>query len=244
MDSHCILYNHVTSEQLSEAADFFSANYGVWGQSAVTNMGPSIRAGARVKISPKLLKQKILPEGCENIIIRSYRGSRLIGILFATKWIHRGETMVWVTQLCVHCEHRHEGIASSLLATFKKELKDDVYDVGILSSHPFSISAVARVFGRGVEIVDLDTMKFDAREILASCPVKYVREAELYGALFEDSPVDGRVSCADTQFWVDHQEPDAALKIIERRGILWPLGHLPEGHEYLLIVKVGDTATS
>ncbi|XMA11070.1 hypothetical protein WAI453_003861 [Rhynchosporium graminicola] len=87
-------------------------------------------------------------------------------------------------------------------------------------------------------------MKLDAREILASCPVKYVREAELHGALFEDSPVDGRVSCADTQFWVDHQEPDAALKIIERRGILWPLGHLPEGHEYLLIVKVGVTATS
>lgn len=117
-------------------------------------------------------------------------------------------------------------------------MTDKDYAVGILSSHPFSISAVARTFGNGSEDVDLDVMRLEARDIMASCPVAYVKDAKLRGALFEDEPEEGTISCADTQFWVDHQEPDEALNTIKDKRIRWPFGCLPEGHEYLLLVKL------
>ncbi|KAG4430518.1 hypothetical protein IFR05_014004 [Cadophora sp. M221] len=86
MDNVYFCSKHPSDEQLSEAARFFSANYGVWGQSAVENMGPAMKARARVKISPKLLRKKILPESRDNTFISVTRGGNLIGILFATKW--------------------------------------------------------------------------------------------------------------------------------------------------------------
>lgn len=43
---------HPSDEQLSEAAAFFSANYGVWGQSAVENMGPSMKIGEQICFFP------------------------------------------------------------------------------------------------------------------------------------------------------------------------------------------------
>lgn len=115
------------------------------------------------------------------------------------------------------------------------------YAVGILSSHPFSISAVARVFGDGIEDIDLDVMRLEAKDIMASCPVTYVRDANLRGALFEDVTINETISCADTQFWVDHGEPNEALSVIKDKGINWPLGFLPEGHEYLLLSSLGQT---
>ena len=41
----------ITDEQVYEAAHFFSANYGIWGPSAVENMGAAIKAGKQVTIS-------------------------------------------------------------------------------------------------------------------------------------------------------------------------------------------------
>lgn len=41
----------ITDEQVYEAAHFFSANYGIWGRSAVENMGSSVKAGKQVTIS-------------------------------------------------------------------------------------------------------------------------------------------------------------------------------------------------
>tara|TARA_R110002033_G_scaffold90677_1_gene140536 strand:+ start:232 stop:762 length:531 start_codon:yes stop_codon:yes gene_type:complete len=175
-----------------------------------------LNKGTRVKISPKLLWKKILPEGAENTYITTTRGTELLGIIFATRWMYKREITVWVTQLCVHREHRNEGIVKSLLASLKT---GNDYAVGILSSHPFSISAVARAFGKGVEDIDLGVMKLEAKDVMATCPVTYVRDAKLRGALLEDQPSDGTISCADTQFWVDHGEPDEALSVMKDKGV-------------------------
>lgn len=43
---------------------------------------------------------------------------------------------------------------------------------------------------------------------MASCPVNYIRTAELRGSLFDSEVTDGTVSCADTGFFVDHAESD------------------------------------
>lgn len=67
-------------------------------------------------------------------------------------------------------------------------LKGEEEMVGILSSHPFALMAVLRVWGRGVEDVsrDLEMMKGTVKEVMRGCPVGHVREARLRGSLFEE----------------------------------------------------------
>lgn len=198
-------------------------------------------------MSPQKLKEQILPSkpGTKNIYIRMKIDDKLVGNVFATKWIDRdrpapswidGERPVyWITQLCVSSAYRNQGIAKKLLETLRDGNRD-ICGVGILSSHPFAIAAVLRVFGNGMENVDMEMMRVHARKVMSTCPVPYVREAKLHGSLFEEDVTDGSVSCADTGFWVDHREPLEALSIVHRKGMVWPLGYLPEGHEFLVLV--------
>jgi hypothetical protein len=111
---------------------------------------------------------------------------------------------------------------------------------GILSSHPAAIMATLRAFGRGLEEVNLQMVKEHARAIMDSSPVEYVKTATLRGNLFGTDEGDGSVSCASTQFFVDHSEPLAALEAVKRRGVEWPFGTLPEGCEFLVLVKSGE----
>ncbi|KAG9577054.1 hypothetical protein KCU86_g9147, partial [Aureobasidium melanogenum] len=104
-----------------------------------------------------------------------------------------------------------------LLAKLSTNHEDDGY--GILSSHPFAVSAILRALGRGLDQVEECTISPRIRDIMASCPVNYVRTAKLRGSLFDSKVTDGTVSCADTEFFVDHAEPDAALDAIQSKGI-------------------------
>ena len=71
---------------------------------------------------------------------------------------------------------------------------------------------------------------------MRSCPVGYVREARIHGSLF-DIVEDGSVSCVDSGFLVDHEEPLDALRILRKKGVGWIFGNLPEGCEYLVVAK-------
>ena len=79
-----------------------------------------------------------------------------------------------------------------------------------------------------------------AQAIMAASPVNYVKSAKPKGSLFEKGREDGVVCCADTAFWVDHAEPLAALAAVKERDVQWPFGELPEGCEYLVLVKAAD----
>ena len=113
-----------------------------------------------------------------------------------------------------------------------------------MSSHPAAIMAALRVYGNGLEGVDLGAIKRNAHGIMAISPVDYVRGALLAGSLFEedDEGVKGRVDgnenkgicCAFTSFYVDHGEPIAVLEEV-KKSRQWPFGELPEGCEYLAL---------
>jgi predicted GNAT family acetyltransferase len=189
-------------------------------------------------MSTKKLREQVLPAGAghTNVYIRFLINNQLAGNVLATRWVHEGHKMIWITQLCVSKEFRNQGIAKQLL----EALRTNELGVGILSSHPFAILAVLRVFGSGPEDVDLEMTQQHARAIMESCPVGYVQEAKLRGSLFQGAVGavgDGAVSCADTGFWVDHEEPLRALEIVRGKGITWPFGELPDGHEFLVVVK-------
>lgn len=73
---------------------------------------------------------------------------------------------------------------------------------------------------------------------MASSPIAYVRDAKIRGTLFGDSATDTEelVSSVDTEFYIDHEEPLSALAWICAHGG-WPLGDLPDGHEFLLMFE-------
>jgi len=67
-------------------------------------------------------------------------------------------------------------------------------------------------------------MNRDASSALSVSPVKYLRTATLHGLTL------------DTNFHISHEQPLRALKISQHRAE-WMLGNLPEGHEFLLMIR-------
>lgn len=84
--------------------------------------------------------------------------------------------------------------------------------------------------------MNLNFIKENAYEIMSASPIPYIRDAKLRGTLFDHANgANEIVSGVDTNFFVDHTEPLQALAAVEDEW-QWPLGGLPDGHEYLLIL--------
>ncbi|KAI3131916.1 hypothetical protein CBS147309_191 [Penicillium roqueforti] len=106
---------------------------------------------------------------------------------------------------------------------------------GVMSSHPAACLAAVKAFDRTIEKVDLDFIAKNANETMSTSPVPYIRDAERCGIIFDGKDTTGIVSGVNTKFFVDHKEPLKALAVVEKKWD-WPLGKLPEGYEYLLIL--------
>lgn len=82
----------------------------------------------------------------------------------------------------------------------------------------------------------LDFARDHAAGIMAISPVNYIKDAKLRGSLFDSNDDSGMVSGVDSGFYVDHDEPFEALARFKEEGA-WPLGDLPDGHEFLFIAE-------
>ncbi|KAI0426284.1 hypothetical protein F5Y09DRAFT_319360 [Xylaria sp. FL1042] len=218
-------HDEVTDDMLLHAAELFSQNYGVWGEQ-------SSRQGKRVTLNGRRLRAQYLPDNSKTSYVRVTVDGTLAGNAFACRWSWDGKTVCWVTQLVVGKDYRDRGLAKGLLGTLK-EATDDVY--GIMSSHPAACLAAGTTFGASIEKVSLDFIAENADSIMKASPITYVRDAKLCGSLFDATDFTGLVSGVNTNFFVDHQEPLEALRVVQETWN-WPLGELPDGHEYLLIM--------
>lgn len=227
----------ITDDILKEAVELFSKHYGIWGPLAESNLGMFAKAGRRVRMSAERLRQQCLPPKVLTTYVRAVVKGKLVGNVFSCRWKYEGRDICWITQLVVDSEFRRCGLATKLLGYLREGESD--WGFGILSSHPAAILAVLRAFGRGPEKVDLSMAREHAFGIMSSSPVGYVREATLRGSLFSDNEKEAAVCCAFTSFWVDHAELLETLRLVGERGVIWPLGDLPEGHEFLILVKGG-----
>jgi hypothetical protein len=121
------------------------------------------------------------------------------------------------------------------------QLRDQV---GVLSSHPYTICAVLRVFARGsgslmsmeppLDPTDMPLRGQQCVDILSSSPVEYVCTAR----------VQPYSLSAFTNSFVDHNEPEQALNAISHGMEMetmqpwhWYFADLAEGCEYLCILE-------
>jgi len=132
--------------------------------------------GSRVKMSLSMLREQVLPPftspNCQHIYVRgllpstpsAYHPPFSAGHVFATRFLHNHRSVLWITQLVVHSAHRNQGIAEALLEALREE-KAEI--VGVLSSNPYAIAAVLRVFGSGLERVEkvLEMTRKNARRV-------------------------------------------------------------------------------
>ena len=152
--------DHITDCMLQEAAQLFSKNYGTWGKEAARNFGSFAKPGrhletiditfhlfikgSRVKMNGVRLRAQCLPVGIECSYVRVSVDGQLAGNTFACRWKQGDKVVCWITQLVVHRNYRERGLASGLL----NELKGEDIDVyGVISSHPATCLAAAKVFG-------------------------------------------------------------------------------------------------
>ncbi|KAL4256247.1 hypothetical protein AB1N83_012272 [Pleurotus pulmonarius] len=219
----------VTHEQLKECATLFSQNYGVWSVAAPSPLKP----GARIKMSARSLKEQCLSDPTASVLALCVADGILIGHAFASLWSLHGETICWVTQLVVSSKHRQRGIATSLLS-----MLPECHVYGLASSHPAACLALCKRGRANIRKLDLVYIKEHAQGMLASTPIPYLKTAKVCGALFRDEDATAGLCTVCTSFFVDHDEPLAVLHAWqEYHDMPWVLGDLPEGNEYLCIIK-------
>ncbi|USP79297.1 uncharacterized protein yc1106_06571 [Curvularia clavata] len=135
--------------------------------------------------------------------------------------------------LCVSPEYRRKGLATQ---------GENDWGFGILSSNPAAVMALLRACDHGIENASFDMVKEYGANIMATSPIRYVREAKLKGRVFGIEEGTGTMCCADTNFWVDHAEPLAILAEVKKK-ITWPFGELPEGCEFLALIHSPSTTS-
>ncbi|KAM0745279.1 hypothetical protein ACQRIT_000663 [Beauveria bassiana] len=212
----------VTESMLVEAATLFNENYGTWGDNFPNK-------GRPVRLSTRRLREQYLPDAAQSIYTRVTVDGVLAGNAFACRWEHGGKAVCWVTQLVVSKDYRERGLATGLLRVLRADNCHDIY--GIMSSHPAACLAAATAFSTTVEKVSLDFISKNAQGVMRESPIPYIRDAKLCGTIFDDNDSTGLVSGVNTEFFVDHEKPMQALKII-RESLQWPLGELPDGHDF------------
>lgn len=74
---------------------------------------------------------------------------------------------------------------------------------------------------------------------MAISPIPYVKAPQLCGSLFQPDGTTSDtslVSGANTEFFVNHEEPLRALQWLQEEG-KWPLGELPDGIGFLVVFE-------
>jgi hypothetical protein len=162
----------------------------------------------------------------------------------------------WITQLVVDKTVRRRYIATHLLQTLKDHpLFQNVTVVGLASSHPAACSALAKYAGmlmllsysyisKLTTFQDVDTsgvnlhfIRDNAEKVLAASDVKYLKDAQLRGLIFQEDNDSGAISSVFTEFYIDHKEPLEVLAKFKAKS-KWCLGELLDGHEFLALFPV------
>ena len=138
VDFESIRGKEITEAELSACQQLYSAHYGIWGKG-------SGRDGQRIWLSREYLKGLVSSQKAWVAFAR-FKGE-LIGYAFAIREeIPDCGLLTWVTQLVVHAEYRHEGVATSLLGSIWGFSDDCGW--GLVTANPYAVRALEKATRR------------------------------------------------------------------------------------------------
>lgn len=201
------------SDLVKKCSDLFSGHYGLWGPKGK-------RPGDFIREGPVRIKSHLEKPGAK--IYYAEQNGCLIGYAIASDIsIPDNDPISWVTQLVVHRDFRHGGIATTILqAIFGMSNR---YAWGIVSSNAIAVraleSATRRLCQTGLIASRLDTL-IDASHNV----VDYIPDRGFFR-------IGDGVSTVDTQFYTYPKIIEKNLKSVEAQRP-WQLGRLKEGEEW------------
>ncbi|XTI85055.1 hypothetical protein V2W45_1466022 [Cenococcum geophilum] len=104
---------------------------------------------------------------------------------------------------------------------------DNIY--GLMSSYPAACLAAVKVFRSGINNINLNFIYKYAEAAINVLLISYVKDAKLYGSIFDFKNTSGVVLLVYTSFFIDYIKPLKAL--------IWPLRELLNSYKFLLILE-------
>jgi GNAT superfamily N-acetyltransferase len=201
-----IFLNHKMNEDiiLQDCADLFSNHYGIW------------KSGFKIKLNvEKLNSIYLFDDSCGYVYAK--KGNIHIGQCFYCYYMAGIKSIVCITQLVVHKEYRHKGIATRLVTMALENPWNKAY---IASSNPYAIRSLERATkSKCIPLYNDETL-------LKSCPVPYLKNKK--------TDITYEHSYVNTEFNICHLEINDILTQVEGN---WVLGNkLPDGYEFLGII--------
>lgn len=199
---------------LENCSKLYSENYGVWSRK-------STRAGERVRLSKTKMAEWF--EHGNASICYAADDKDVIGyaVYFSIQEDGFG-TVTWITQLVVHSDYRHRGIAENIL--FSIWGFSDHKAWGIVTANPYAIRALEKITRR----------RATPRRIMSS--IDKIREIAVDNVNFINSDTEFAVnenqSKVNTQFYVDHEDIQQKIINVTQNGTEWLLGQIEDGWEW------------
>lgn len=204
-------------EILNNCAQLFSNHYGTWSNSNPYNLSGNI------KLSSNRIKKLLNIDDTDLYYAIDVDTNQMVGYAIALrKNIKRLGVFSWVTQLVVHKDHQHKGIATNLLFSIWGLSND--YAWGIVTSNPYAVRALEKATRRR-SIPLMIKKKIDKIISVGAENVDYINERIEY-------IVDNNNSKVNTDFYVDHSQIAEKLMNVISEDIPWLLGELDEGWEW------------
>ena len=206
--------DRITVSLANELSEVFSSSYGVWSDAAPSPLRP----GSRIRMPASKYLADYANSDFKVILCRD--GETLVGhAIFMGKKTLKGRVAL-VVQLVVSKEHRHRGIAKSMLHCIWGF--SDYYAWAVVTSSPCTVEAIESATFRRVKpsriVKDIELFK---NEILPMIP--FLSTAEWIA--------DGEKSIVNTRFWTSRTNIQEGRTDVKGR-----IGNLPEGYEWLAIV--------
>ena len=199
---------------LKECCDLYSEHYGIWGEKGH-------RPGMKVKLSIQRLRQWF--ENDSATLYYALHESRMVGYAIAfSKKEHSYGVVTWVTQLVVHSDYRHQGIAKSLL--FSIWGFSDHYAWGIVSANPYAVRALEKATRRRAVPIRIKKNVVKLQNI-GKKNVPFIDENTVFD-------VTDNKALVDTHFSVDYSDTIQKIVDVTKDGVPWALGDLQEGWEW------------
>ena len=210
--------DRMTVDLAKELSEVFSTSYGVW-----SDVAPApLRPGSRIRMSASKYLADYANSDFKVILCRN--GETLVGhAVFMEKPTSKGRVAL-VVQLVVSEEHRHRGIAKSMMHCIWGF--SDYYAWAVVTSSPCTVEAIESVTFRRVKPSRIvQDVKLFESEILPMIP--FLSTAEWVA--------DGEKSIVNTRFWTSRANVQEGRTDVKGR-----IGNLPEGYEWLAIVFRGQ----